>query len=339
VTVPGAVAVTGATGFLGSHVCDTLLAGGVPVRAAARATSDHRWLAGKDLTVVETALDEPASLDALLDGCRGVIHCAGVVMADAATYQAVNVDGTAALLDAARRTGTVSAFVLVSSLAAGGPAGLDHPRDETLPDAPVSGYGRSKLAAESLLTGGWPFRTVSLRPPSLYGPRDREFLPLLRGAARGWTARLGRQLQGLSLVDGRDAARAALALLEADRATGVYHLDDGPGPDGPCDPGRRWPWGYDWDELHAVLRGLFQRPVRRVTVPLPLLAAARRLAPAALRHRSPVLHPDRSVDLAQPGWVCTAARLRRDTGWQPRWDLASGLRDTLDFTRRRGWLR
>ncbi len=338
-TVPAAVAVTGASGFLGSHVCDVLLAAGVPVRAAVRATSSHRWLAGKDLALVETVLDEPASLEALLDGCRGVVHCAGVVMADEATYRRVNTDGTAALLAAARRTGSVASFVLISSLAAGGPAGLDHPRDETMPDRPVSGYGRSKLAAEALLAQDWPFRTVTLRPPSLYGPRDREFVPLLRAAARGWTVRPGTSLQGLSLVDGRDAATAAVALLEAGGATGVFHLDDGSGPDGPRDPGRRHPWGYDWDELLAVLRGLFHRPVRRVTVPLWTLAVARALAPASARDRSPVLNPDRAGDLDQPGWVCTAARLRREVGWQPRHDLASGLRDTLDFTRRRGWLR
>ncbi len=338
-TVSGAVAVTGASGFLGSHVCDVLLAAGVPVRAAVRATSSHRWLAGKDLALVETALDRPDSLDALLDGCRGVIHCAGVVMADAATYQRVNTDGTAALLAAARRHGGVDAFVLVSSLAAGGPAGPRRPRDETMADRPVSGYGRSKLAAEALLRQDWPFRTVSLRPPSLYGPRDLEFLPLLRFASRGWTARPGTRLQGLSLVDGRDAATAAVALLEAASATGVYHVDDGPGPDGPSDPGRHWPWGYDWDELLAVLRGLFHRPVRRVTIPLWALAVARALAPASARASTPLLNPDRAGDLAQDGWVCTAARLRRDTGWRPRYDLASGLRDTLEFTRRRGWLR
>ena len=76
-----------------------------------------------------------------------------------------------------------------------------------------------------------------------------------------------------------------------------------------------------------------------MTVPLWVVTAARHLAPSPLRTTSPVLHPDRAGDLAQPGWVCTAARLRQDTDWRPAHDLASGLRDTLDFYRRRGWLR
>lgn len=332
------VAVTGASGFLGSHVCDVLLKQHRNVRAGHRASSNLHWLRNKDLATVAADLTCPDQVDHLLDGCRGVIHCAGVVMAAPATYQLVNVDGTRAVLEAAARAGTVDTVVLISSLAAGGPAGLDAPRREGMPDAPISGYGRSKLAAEQLLQGPWPFRTVVLRPPSLYGPRDREFGPLLRAAARGWTARLGRSMSGLSLVHGLDAATAAVALLDTPSASGVYHVDDGPGPDGPRDPGRRWPWGYDWDELHTSLTWLYGRMVRRVEIPLGLLRLASQLAGARRRASSPVLHPDRIRDLDTPGWVCAADRLRRETGWLPAYDLASGLRDTLDFYRRRGWM-
>jgi nucleoside-diphosphate-sugar epimerase len=333
------VAVTGATGFLGSHVCDALLAGGHRVRAAHRTTSSLRWLQDKPLRTVLVDLGDPASLDTFLAGCHAVIHCAGVVMADAVTYERVNVAGTRLLLEAAARTGTIQRFVFVSSLAAGGPGTLAAPRDESMPDQPVTGYGRSKRTAEGLVFGGaWPFRTVSLRPPALYGPRDREFRPLLRAAARGWTFRAGKRLQGLSLVHGQDAATAAVALLVAPEATGVYYLDDGSGPDGPRDANRRWPWGYHMDELRNVLGGLFNRPLRTVTVPLDVLRVLGSLAPARSRRTSAVLHPDRRRDVEETGWVCAAARLRRETGWHPRWDLASGLRDTLDSLRRSGWL-
>jgi nucleoside-diphosphate-sugar epimerase len=335
----GTVAVTGANGFLGSHVCDVLLAGGFAVRAAHRATSDLRWLKDKPLETVTVDLADPAGLDGLLAGCRGVIHCAGALVGDEATYQRVNVAGTRVLLEAAARSGTVETFVYVSSLAAGGPAGLDHPRDETMPDAPLTGYGRSKLAAEALLLAGdWPFRGASLRPPSLYGPRDREFRPLLRAAARGFTGRFGQTMQGLSLVHGRDAATAAVTLLRCAEATGAYYVDDGPGTVGPGDPGRRWACGYDWSELRDVLQMLFDRTVYELPIPLGLLRLASRLAGPDRRRSSPLLNPDRLADLATVGWVCRADRLRRDTGWTPAYDLASGFRETLDFYRHRGWL-
>jgi nucleoside-diphosphate-sugar epimerase len=337
---PLRVAVTGATGFLGSHICDELVATGHRVRAAHRPSSSLRWLQDKPLKPVLVDLADPESLESFLDGCQAVVHCAGVVMADPATYEKVNVASTRLLLEAATRVGTVDTFVLISSLAAGGPGTLAAPRDETMPDAPISEYGRSKRRAEGLLFGGkWPFRTVSLRPPSLYGPRDHEFRPLLRLACRGWTARFGNALQGLSLVHGMDAATATTALLVASQATGVYYLDDGSGPDGLREPNRRWPWGYHLDEFYRVLNGLFIKPVRTLRIPLGMLGVASFLAPPRQRQKAALLHPDRRRDLTVPGWVCTAAKLRQDTGWTPQWELARGLRNTLDFYRRSGWLR
>jgi nucleoside-diphosphate-sugar epimerase len=334
-----AVAVTGATGFLGSHICEALSGAGCRVRAAHRATSSLRWLQDQPVETVLADLADPAALAALLAGCDAVVHNAGVVMAHAATYARVNVEGTRALLAAAACAGTVRTFLFISSLAAGGPGTLAAPRDETMPDAPISGYGRSKLAAEALvLAGDWPFRAVVLRPPSLYGPRDRSFRPLLRAAARGWTASFGR-LRGLSLVHGQDAAAAVAALLVASAAEGIYYLDDGSGPQGPRDPNRRWPWGYHRDELRGVLGGLFGRPVRNLAVSPRLLRLAAGLVPGRARLRSPALHPDRLADLSVEGWVCAAAKLQQDTGWRPRWELAAGLRDTLYFYRRQGWLR
>ena len=119
-------------------------------------------------------------------------------------------DTTAALLEAAANGWAdrpeTAAFVLISSLAAHGPAGLDQPAVETDPCRPITAYGRSKLAAEKLVwSRDWPFRTAILRPPALYGPRDREFLPLFKLALRGWTGRHRPEPDGP--VPGRRARR------------------------------------------------------------------------------------------------------------------------------------
>ena len=332
-------AVTGANGFLGSHVCDVLAEHSWQVRAGHRAGSDLRWLDGGAATPVTTDLRDPASLAALMDGCEAVVHCAGALVADEDTYRRVNVDGTRAVAQAAARAG-VGRLVFVSSLAAGGPAGPDAPRDESHADQPISGYGRSKLAAEQvLLDGAWPFETLCLRPPALYGPRDREFLPMFRAARLGWTARFGTRLRGLSLVHGRDAAAATVALLETPSVSGFYYVDDGPGHVGPADPGRLSPCGYHWSELRRVLGVIFQRRIGELLVPLAGLRLAGQMLPGHRRRSSPLFNPDRVDDLDTDGWVCDASRLRRDTGWQPQFDLANGLRDTVAFMRRQGWLR
>lgn len=317
------VALTGATGFLGSHIADRLLAAGWQVRAAVRPTSNLRWLAGKPLDTVVADLADPDSCRRLVAGCAAVIHCAGVVSAGSEeAYRRGNVDTTRTLLEAAAevwapRQPAEPVFVLISSLAAHGPAGLRAPATEESPCRPLTAYGRSKLAAEELVTGRpWPFRTAILRPPGLYGPRDRDFVPLFRAARLGWTVRVGRKLEGLSLVDGRDAAAAAVALLECPEARGVFFVDDGHA-------------GYDWAELAAALSGAVGRRVRVLPLPLGLLKMAAAVAGRGRAARSPVLNPDRRRDLDSPGWVCDGARLRQVTGFRAAFDLATGFQDTV----------
>ncbi len=330
---PSRVLLTGGTGFLGSHVADALLAAGCAVRATVRPTSDTRWLDGKPVETVTVPLAPPsgregddAGLDALaaaVTGCDAVVHCAGTVGAGSeAAYRLGNVETTRRLLLAAERAGSVQRFLLVSSLAAVGPTRPGLPVDETTPCRPVTAYGRSKLAAERLLDGRWPFRTTALRPPALYGPRDRAFLPLLRAARRGWCP-LPRPLRALSLADGRDVAAAVAALLAAPEPAPVYGVDDGR--------------AYGPADLAAALAAAWGRPVRLLSLPVAPLDAAARLCPPLARRVS-VLTPDRRRDLRAAAWLISGRRLRRDTGLPPGRPLARGFRETLTFYREAGWL-
>jgi nucleoside-diphosphate-sugar epimerase len=337
------VALTGATGFLGSHIADRLLMSGYRVRASVRASSDLRWIRGKPLETMEVPLTPPPGTAAgaapevadaappdpalvrFVSGATAVIHCAGVVRApDRASYRRGNVTTTRRLLAAAVTEASCRVFVLVSSLAAAGPAPPQAPRCEDDPCHPITDYGRSKLAAEKLLEdAALPFRTAVLRPPALYGPRDRAFLPLFRLAQRGWSLRLSGGPAALSLLDGRDAAGAVLALLETAAACGAYFVDDGR--------------AYDLADLAAALALAFRRRNRPLPVPLSWLRGAAWLL-GRRAERLPLLHPDRLADLTVPGWVCSSARLRRDTGFRPQYDLRSGIAETLVFYRQNDWL-
>jgi nucleoside-diphosphate-sugar epimerase len=360
------IALTGATGFLGSHIADALLGRGYCVRASVRRTSDLRWVRDKPIETMEVtlapspqalnagggqAIQAPASLplseirgdggagpsaedgsipgdqlSRFLAGAAAVVHCAGVVRAPSeAAYYHGNVETTRHLLHAAAQQPSCRVFILVSSLAAAGPAPPQMPKQESDPCQPITNYGRSKLAAEQLLTAtDWPFRTVILRPPALYGPRDRAFLLLFKLARLGWLARLGQAMAALSLVDGRDAAAGAVALLETEQASGPYFVDDG--------------HTYDWDDVTAALALAFRRRIRTVPVPLGLLRTVSQLVGRRLAERIRLLNPDRLTDLAVPGWVCQGEKLRHDTGFAPTRNLTRGFRETLTYYRQNGWL-
>ena len=324
------IALTGATGFLGSHIADALLADGYQVRASVRPTSDLRWLEGKDIETVTVDLADPASCATFVRGARAVIHCAGRVTADNdQQYLHANAETTRALLAACRREwhprgGGV--FQLISSLAAHGPAGLDNPAREKDPCRPITGYGRSKVAAEKLLLDhDHPFRTVVLRPPALYGPRDPAFLPLMKAALRGWTVSFGGPMQGLSLVHGRDAARAVVALLEHTGAEGVFFVDDGHK-------------GYSWEDLATALSIACGRKVRRMSIPLGLWKFIAALLRPVTGGGISVLRKDRLRDLDVPGWVCDGSRLHEITDFTAEYDAAAGFADTLAFYREQQWL-
>jgi len=320
------VALTGATGFLGSHIADLLLERGYRIRASIRATSNLRWLADKEIETVQVPLTSSALLPELVAGAQAVIHCAGVTSSpDDEGYFRSNESTTQALLEAAADCGTCRTFLLISSLAAAGPAAPDDPHREDRPCRPVTAYGRSKLAAERrVLDRQWPFRTVILRPPALYGPRDPEFLPLFKLAGLGWTARLGNNIAGLSLVDGRDAAAGAVALLETPETSGPYFVDDG--------------HVYDWHDLAAALGNAVGRTVRTFPVPVRPLQIAARLLGRRLADRSVILNSDRLADMTAPGWVCSGEKLRRETGFRTRRNLQQGFLETFEFFRDSGWL-
>jgi nucleoside-diphosphate-sugar epimerase len=216
--------------------------------------------------------------------------------------------------------------MLISSLAAHGPAPLDRPAVETDPLNPITAYGRSKQAAEKVLfEGDWPFRCVSLRPPGLYGPRDLEFVPLFKAARLGITARIGTRMTGLSLVDGRDAAGAAVALMASEQAAGSFFVDDGQK-------------GYSWPDLADALTETFGRKVRTWSLPIGLLRFVAGLVGSRRAARSPILNPDRLADLDSDGWVCDGSHLVKVTGFEPRFGLIEGFRTTSDFLREQGLL-
>ena len=169
------VLVTGATGFVGSHVVDVLLERGHTVSFIARSTSNMRWLEGKPVQRVDGSLFDLHSLKDAVEGADVVIHVAGLTAAkNEAEFRRGNLDATQNLVDAIRtyRPG-LTRYLHLSSLAVSGPSrDADHPKTEDEPLHPITAYGRTKKMAEDVVRSMNDVPWTIVRPPAVYGPRD-----------------------------------------------------------------------------------------------------------------------------------------------------------------------
>ncbi|UCG38906.1 MAG: NAD-dependent epimerase/dehydratase family protein, partial [bacterium] len=217
--------VTGGTGFIGSHLVDLLLENGCEVRCLVRNRGKLGWLLGKPVTVFEGDLGSHGVLRSGASGVDAVFHLAGLTAAASREqYRLVNAGGCGNLARASLEADEPpGVFVYVSSLAAVGPSYNDTAVEESRAPHPVTEYGRSKLEGERVLAGMGPLPLVVVRPPAVYGPRDREILPLFRLAARGFLP-IFNPAARISMVHVRDLVKGILASAEGGRAGETYFL-------------------------------------------------------------------------------------------------------------------
>jgi len=224
--------VTGATGFLGSHVARALAEQGADLRLLVRPTSNLKNLEGMKAETVTGDLRNPASLEKAMAGCEAVFHVAAdyrLWLRDPAEMYRSNVEGTRAILDAARKNG-VRSMVYTSSVATIGFRGNGHPADE---DSPVSladmigHYKRSKFMAEQLAleAGGGAMQVVTVNPTTPVGERDIKPTPTGRIVVDFLKRKFPAYVEtGLNLVDVRECARGHIAALEKGRSGERYIL-------------------------------------------------------------------------------------------------------------------
>src|SRR5262249_43198890 len=204
------VLVTGATGFVGSHLAEALRRRGDDVTALARSAAKAQSLIPLGVRIIPGDLADRAALARAVEGQDVIYHVAGVTAALSETdFMNANREGTRNLVEAAQVAGSPR-FVLVSSMAAGGPSPPGNPVKGDEPPRPVTAYGRSKLAAEEVVKASRLAWTI-IRPPIVYGPRDHEVLKVFRIARLGIAPVFGDGSQELSAIHGADLADALIA--------------------------------------------------------------------------------------------------------------------------------
>ncbi len=329
--------VTGGTGFVGSHLVEELLRRGMEeVRCLVR--TDPKWLSGLDVTTVRGDLSDVEVLWDALDGVDEVYHVAGRTRAptEEEFYEA-NVQATLNLLGAIRHAAPALDRVLVtSSLAAVGRCEHDVATEEA-PLRPVSMYGRSKAQMEQALrerpettpesyAESLPLTVV--RPPAVYGPRDRDILDFFRAVTRHVCPVVGGgSARTLSLVHARDLAVGMVDAVRHPGAAGETYFLGSPRP-------------YAWNEVKQAATTALDTWAVTVPVPGPLLGAVGAAAEAwgALTGTHPPLNRDKTREIRHACTACSSEKATRDFDYAPSIALGDGVSRTLRWYAEQGWL-
>lgn len=303
------VALTGATGFIGTALIKQLNLAGWHVRALYRPKSGRLPVNSKNLTWLAGELSDMASLNTLITGADAVIHCAGAVRGvTQADFDLINETGARHVAEVAAAQSKPPRLLLISSLAA------------RMPE--LSHYAGSKWRGELAIRNS-PLRWTIFRPPAVYGPGDRELLPLFKSMAKG-LAPLPAGADGkFSILHVDDLAAAMVHCLSLTAADGkTFELDDGHSG------------GYDWPSVIQIAQQVLRNggKIRRLPIPISLLTllAWTNFYVAKVLRYAPMLTPGKIREITHRDWLCDNTDITRITGWQPNCELAQGLADLFD---------
>jgi nucleoside-diphosphate-sugar epimerase len=308
-------AVTGATGFVGSHLVHRLAEAGWAVRILTRRMPTAALTPKAPLEIVLGDLADGDALRRLVGGADAVIHVAGIGKArTSGEFFETNVQGTAAVVAALDAAAPKARVIHISSLAAREPG--------------LSPYCASKRGGEDAIERIATRQSLTiLRPPAIYGPGDTEILPMFKAASAGICAYPGNAGTRVSLIHIDDLTAAVVWAAEATALPeSRYELDD------------RHPDGYSWPQMRDALATTFGRKIRLIRIARAPMAGIAGLVELHRRLGGPlhVLSLAKLGELYHRDWVVHGPLI---PGWEPRVDLVSGFRDTVKWYRAKGWLK
>ena len=318
---------TGATGFVGSHLARALAARGARLRILVRRTSNLSRLEQIDFDRVEGDLTDPISIASGMADVDYVFHVGGLIKAlNDETFIAVNGDGTKNVCAAAMaKAPRLKRFVYVSSMAAAGPGPPDRLIDEEMAARPISPYGASKRLGEKWVQQ-FDFLWTIVRPPAVYGPEDVAVYDLFKLAAFHIKARIGSKGRASvvfvdNLVDGIIKA----AVLPEAVSQIFYIADEVP---------------FSRIELTDMVQQAVGTWGISIYVPQWIVRTAARIGEAVAKGFGRVAFFDRNKaqDLLTPNWACSIDKAKLLLGYEPLVSTEDGFARTAQWYRESGWL-
>jgi nucleoside-diphosphate-sugar epimerase len=323
------VLVTGATGFVGSHVVEVAPGFPLRMRALVRKPADAARLRAAGWECVVGSLEDAQALREAASGAAAVLHLAAATKARTPDeYQRANVAGTRAVIDAMlAATPRPQRLVYLSSLAAVGPPVEGRPVTRADTPRPLTTYGRTKLAGEKVCEAAADrFQVAILRAPAVYGPRDRDVFEFFRLARLGMVPLPKAATGRVQMIHARDLARSLLLATTSPAARGIYHVAEAQ--------------SYEWAEMAHMVGAALGRRVRVPRVPGSVIVAAAVATEtiAGIVGKSTIFNREKANELLVPGWLCETELARRDFGFDAHIALQDGFNETANWYKLHGWL-
>lgn len=326
--------ITGASGFVGSHLADALIIRGYEVFCMVRKTSSLRWLNGKKINFFFIDENSPKFQNIIDDSVSEmdyVFHVAGVVKSkNKEGFYRGNVDFTKNLLEALSRKNTkIKKFIHISSLAVCGPTPTETPLTEDYIPQPITTYGKSKLKAENeVLNYKEILPVVILRPPAIYGPRDSEILVYFQTFSKGLNAIIGFGKKYLSLIYVEDFINGIILSAEQETKSGdIFFLSS----DEP----------YSWDQIGSVTADILKKNAIKIRIPHWFVYTTGMLTEFFYRFtdKTATLNIEKCKDITRKRWVCSNSKAKEILGFRAEYSLYEGFSKTIKWYKDYKWLK
>jgi dihydroflavonol-4-reductase len=322
--------VTGANGFVGSHLVEGLLERGYRVRCLVRKTSNLRWLSGLNVEYVYGDLGKKDSLKDAVQGADVVFHCAGLTKArNREQYFKANAEGTRNLVVACLEVDPkLKRFVYVSSQAAVGPGTDGKPLNEEAPCRPITYYGESKLEGEKIVLSDVSKLPITIvRPPAVYGPRDMDMLGFFKVAGKGFRISFGRGESLLSLVYVKDLVDGIIRAAENSKSDGqTYFIAD--------------ERVYSWREAFKIIAKVLNKRTIPLRIPKSVVFFLAFISESFSKvlGKTAAFNTQKAKEITQRYWGLDVSKAKTDLGFSPKYDLERGAEETVRWYKEKGWI-
>jgi nucleoside-diphosphate-sugar epimerase len=323
--------VTGATGFVGSHLAEALVESRFEVRCLVRSTSNLRHLEKLPISFTRGDITDSDSLAEAVKDVDYIFHFAGLLTArSSADFRKINAQGTANLIQACiKHNKLCKRFIYCSSLAAAGPAANSTPVSERATPKPVSAYGQSKLEGETAVKNfASDISYTIIRPPAVYGPRDARTFLFFKMVKNHIAPIVGRRDQQFSLVYVKDLVAAVIAAAQSPQAEQkTYFITDGK--------------AHTWDETASeIASALGHIKMLKVHVPSFVLSITSIFAElySYITKNPSILSKEKLREINQRFWLGDDSAIRRDLNYKEKYDLHDGMIETVKWYRENKWL-